>query len=37
MEGNDNLWTFLKRHYLCSGNFRKNQVVIYAGTMNVLS
>ena len=23
MEGNDNLWTFLKKHCLCSGNFWK--------------
>ena len=23
MEGNDNLWAFLKIHYLCSGNLRK--------------
>ena len=37
MEGNDNLCTFLKRHYLCSRNLRKDQILIYPRTMNVLS
>ena len=37
MEGNDNLRTFLKSRCLCSGNLRKNQILIYPITMNILS
>ena len=36
-EGNGNLCIFLKHHYPCSGNLRKNQILIYPRTMNVLS
>ena len=36
MEGNNNLWVFLKS-YLCSGNLRKKSNFDYPGTMNVLS
>ena len=37
MEGNDNLYTFLKRHYFCSENLRKNQILIYPRNVTVLS
>ena len=37
MEGNGNHWTFLKSHCLFSGNLRKNQILIYPRTLNILS
>ena len=37
MDGNNNLWTILKNHCICSGSLRKNQILIYPRTMNILS
>ena len=35
-ERNYDLWAFLKSHYLCFENLRKNQILIYPRTTNVL-